>query len=187
MFRPFAIAMVIATMPGSSHADTFVVASGHYTIQQSSQIAFTVSQVGGGGLGGSFGEFTGNLELDAQNLSRSYVSLRLRPASVDARQSRITDFLKSSAVFDVRNYPVLTFESTRITQTGPRTARIDGMLTARGKTHGETFFAALVGNDAKTVTFHVTGDVLRSPYGMDVGTPIYSNVVKFEMNLRGAK
>ncbi|WP_435655477.1 YceI family protein [Brucella pituitosa] len=187
MFRPFAIAMVIAAMPGSSHADTFVVASGHYTIQQSSQIAFTVSQVGGGGLGGSFGEFTGNLELDAQNLSRSSVSLRLRPASVDARQSRITDFLKSSAVFDVRNYPVLTFESTRITQTGPRTARIDGMLTARGKTHGETFFAALVGNDAKTVTFHVTGDVLRSPYGMDVGTPIYSNVVKFEMNLRGAK
>lgn len=66
MLRPFAIAMVIAAMPGSSHADTFVVASGHYTIQQSSQIAFTVSQVGGGGLGGSFGEFTGNLELDAQ-------------------------------------------------------------------------------------------------------------------------
>ncbi|NKC50363.1 hypothetical protein HED63_04355 [Ochrobactrum cytisi] len=117
----------------------------------------------------------------------SSVSFRLRPASVDARQPRITDFLKSSAVFDVRNYPVLTFKSTRITQTGPRTARIDGMLTARGKTHGETFFAALVGNDARTVTFHVTGDVLRSPYGMDIGTPIYSNVVKFEMNLRGAK
>ncbi|MCH4542305.1 polyisoprenoid-binding protein [Ochrobactrum sp. POC9] len=187
MFRPLAIIMVLAAMPVSSHADTFGVASGHYTIQQSSHIAFTVSQVGGGGLGGSFGEFTGNLELDAQNLSRSSVSFRLRPASVDAKQSRITDFLKSSAVFDVQDYPVLTFESTRITQTGPRTARIDGMLTARGKTHGETFFAALVSNDARTVTFHVTGDVLRSPYGMDVGTPIYSNVVKFEMNLRGAK
>lgn len=187
MVRPFAVIMVLAAMPISSHADTFGIASGHYTIQQSSLIAFTVNQVGGGGLRGSFGEFTGNLELDAQDLSRSSVSFRLRPASVDARHPRITDFLKSSAVFDVRNYPVLTFKSTRITQTGPRTARVDGMLTARGKTHGETFFAALVGNDARTVTFHVRGDVLRSPYGMDIGTPIYSNVVKFEMNLRGAK
>jgi polyisoprenoid-binding protein YceI len=45
----------------------------------------------------------------------------------------------------------------------------------------------MVGHDEKTVTFHVTGKVLRSPYGMDVGTPIYSNVVDFDMNLLGAK
>ncbi len=44
MVRPFAIIMVLAAMPISSHADTFGIAGGHYTIQQSSLIAFTVSR-----------------------------------------------------------------------------------------------------------------------------------------------
>jgi polyisoprenoid-binding protein YceI len=29
--------------------------------------------------------------------------------------------------------------------------------------------------------------VLRSPYGMDVGTPIYSNVVRFDMELKARR
>jgi hypothetical protein len=29
--------------------------------------------------------------------------------------------------------------------------------------------------------------VLRAPYGMDVGTPIYSNVVQFDMELKGKR
>jgi hypothetical protein len=29
--------------------------------------------------------------------------------------------------------------------------------------------------------------VLRSPYGMDVGTPIYSNVVQFDMRLKAKR
>jgi polyisoprenoid-binding protein YceI len=37
------------------------------------------------------------------------------------------------------------------------------------------------------VAFHVTGKVLRSRYGMDVGTPIYSNVVDFDMTLVGRR
>ena len=33
----------------------------------------------------------------------------------------------------------------------------------------------------------VTGKVLRSRYGMDVGTPLYSNVVDFDMTLTGKR
>ncbi|RWB26073.1 MAG: polyisoprenoid-binding protein, partial [Mesorhizobium sp.] len=40
---------------------------------------------------------------------------------------------------------------------------------------------------AGTIRFHVTGQVLRSRYGMDVGTPIYSNVVDFDMTLTGRR
>ncbi|MFA6157909.1 MAG: polyisoprenoid-binding protein, partial [Mesorhizobium sp.] len=38
-----------------------------------------------------------------------------------------------------------------------------------------------------TIKFHVTGRVLRSRYGMDVGTPIYSNIVDFDMTLTGKR
>ncbi|OOL15080.1 hypothetical protein BRY73_20820 [Ochrobactrum sp. P6BS-III] len=187
MIRALSISVLLFLSPVSSLADSLEAVNGHYTIQRSSVIGFRVGQVGGGGLAGSFAEFAGDFNLNAQNLAKSSVSFTLKPASVDAKQTRISDFLRSSAVFDIEHYPVLAFRSTKITQTGPLNARIDGVLTARGKSHGETFFASMVGHDDKTVTFHVIGKVLRSPYGMDVGTPIYSNVVDFDMNLLGAK
>ena len=38
-----------------------------------------------------------------------------------------------------------------------------------------------------SISFHVTGKVFRSPYGMDAGTPIYSNVVQFDMMLKARR
>ena len=67
------------------------------------------------------------------------------------------------------------------------TAVITGRLTARGKSFPETFTAKLDGRKRGSVAFHVTGKVLRSRYGMDVGTPIYSNVVDFDMMLTGRR
>ncbi len=186
-FPAFLIALAVMASPFPVLAETLTVSAGHYSIEPTSNIAFTVDQVAGSGIKGSFSQFSGSFDLDPKNLSRSAVSFTLKPASVQASQRRVTDFLRSSAVFDVAEYPTITFRSTRVTQTGPNTARIDGVLTARGKTRSETFLASLADHDARSVAFKVTGDVLRSPYGMDVGTPIYSNVVRFDMMLRAHK
>lgn len=181
------IALAVMLSPQASSAESLAVSAGHYSIQPSSQIAFTVAQLAGNGFAGSFPKFSGSFDLDPNNLSRSSVSLTLKPAAVQASQQRVTDFLKSSAVFDAANYPSITFRSTRVVQTGANTARIEGVLTARGKSRKETFVASLAAHNGTSVAFNVTGDILRSPYGMDVGTPIYSNVVHFQMTLRGQK
>ncbi len=181
------IVLAISASPELASAEVLAVSAGHYSIQPNSQIAFSVGQVAGSGIDGSFSQFSGSFDLDPKNLSKSAVSFTLKPASVEASQRRVTDFLRSSAVFDVADYPAITFRSTRVTQTGPTTARIDGVLTARGKTRSETFVASLADHDARNVAFKVTGNILRSPYGMDVGTPIYSNVVRFDMMLRAHK
>ncbi len=181
------ISLTAAALPHAALAETFSVAAGHYSIQPTSSVAFSVGQAAGSGISGSFSQFSGSFDLDPKNLSRSAVSFTLKPASVKASQQRVTDFLRSSAVFDVADYPSITFRSTRVVQTGPNTARIEGTLTARGKSRSETFLAALAAHDATSVAFKVTGDIMRSPYGMGVGTPIYSNVVQFDMTLRGHK
>lgn len=173
--------------PAFASGEGLASVSGHYAIQPSSHVAFSVDQVGSGGIAGTFGQFSGNFDLNSQNIAKSSVSFTLKPGSVSTQQQRITDFLQSSAVFDVKNYPTITFHSTRVSQTGPTTATIEGDLSAHGKTHKETFTASLDGHDGSLITFHVAGGVLRSLYGMDVGTPIYSNVVKFDMNLQGKK
>lgn len=98
---------------------------------------------------------------------------------------RVEDFLRSSAVFDSAEYPAITFRSIRVMPTGADTARIDGILSARGTSHEESFKATLVRHVGRDVVFHVVGDVFRSRYGMDIGTPIYSNVAHFDMVVQG--
>lgn len=181
------LALILSASPHAVYAEAFSVSPGHYSIESSSRVAFTVGQMAGTGIAGSFSQFSGSFNLDPKNLSRSSVAFTLKPASVSANQQRITDFLRSSAVFDVDAYPSITFRSTRVVQTGPDTARIEGVLTARGKARNETFLASLADHDATSVAFRITGDIMRTPYGMGVGTPIYSNVVHFDMTLRGQK
>jgi polyisoprenoid-binding protein YceI len=82
---------------------------------------------------------------------------------------------------------VITFRSTGIHPEGGDRAIVEGSLTARGVSRRETFKATLTGRQGRTVAFHVVGDILRSSYGMDVGTPIYSNVAHFDMVLKGER
>lgn len=162
-------------------------AAGTYDISGSSQIRFTVDQVGGGGINGKFTKFAGRMRIDGNSIGASTVSFTLYPQSVATPEQRIADFLRSSAVFDAATYPTVTFRSTAVRQTGENTAIVDGMLTARGITHREQFAVRLQGLKGGTIAFNVTGDVYRSRYKMDVGTPIYLNVVKFDMDIRGDK
>ena len=62
-----------------------------------------------------------------------------------------------------------------------------GILTARGKSSPANFQANLADHGKNSITFRVQGKVMRSRYGMDVGTPIYSNVVQFDMMIRGQR
>ena len=177
--------VLLAVVP--ARADTLSALHGRYVIDPSSRIAFSVAQIGGDGISGVFSRFSGTFDLDPDDIARSRVRFSLRPESVTTGQPRVETFLKSSAVFDVAAHPVITFRSTAIRKEGADRAVIQGVLTARGITRRETFAATLVKRQGRVISFHVAGDVMRSPYGMDVGTPIYSNVVRFNMTLNGRR
>ncbi|PST24590.1 polyisoprenoid-binding protein [Mesorhizobium plurifarium] len=163
-------------------------AAGNYRIASSSSIRFSVGQVGGsGGIAGSFAKFAGNFRIDGADIARSSVEFTLYPESVRSTERRIEDFLRSSAVFDAANHKTVTFRSTGVSQTGPDTATIEGVLTARGKSRKERFAVRLTDWDSRSISFTIRGSIRRSPYGMTVGTPIYSNVVEFDMNITGQK
>ncbi|MEK1887973.1 MAG: YceI family protein [Phyllobacterium sp.] len=182
-----AIAGIVALAPTSVSADTLSEVAGRYKIQPSSRVGFSVSQVGGGGITGNFKKFSGVFALNNSDISRSVIDFTLYPESVSTGQARVESFLKSDAVFDSANFPTITFKSTQITQTGSDTAQISGILTARGKSNPASFEASLADHSNNTITFRVQGKLLRSRYGMDVGTPIYSNVVQFDMVIRGQR
>ena len=178
---------IVALVSAIAYADTLSDVAGRYKIQPSSQVGFTVTQVGGGGIKGDFKKFSGVFALNNSDISRSVVNFTLYPESVSTGEARVENFLRSDAVFDATNYPTITFKSTHITQTSADTAEIAGILTARGKSGPASFQANLSDHGKNTITFRVQGKVMRSRFGMDVGTPIYSNVVQFDMIIRGQR
>ncbi len=184
LLRVLAVVLLAAT-PTAAAVD-LDQAAGSYTIDGSS-IRFTIGNASGGGIKAGFGSFKGTIRIDGKDISRSRVDITIFPASVSSGQQRIDNFLKSDAVFDVANERQIAFRSASVKRTGDNTATIVGRLTARGKTFNETFNAELMGLKGGRISFHVTGKVLRSRYGMDVGTPIYSNVVNFDMALTGRR
>ncbi|MGQ3213443.1 MAG: YceI family protein [Shinella sp.] len=184
---PLAIGLLALLAVIPARADTLSSLNGSYAIDASSRIAFSVAQLGGGGINGVFSRFSGTFDLHPDDIGRSSVNFSLQPEGVATGEPRVEKFLRSSAVFDADAYPVITFRSTVIRQQGSDRAVIQGVLTARGIAHRETFEATLVNRQGRTIAFHVVGDLMRSPYGMDVGTPIYSNVVRFDMMLNGRR
>nr|WP_250809554.1 YceI family protein [Neorhizobium tomejilense] len=162
-------------------------AAGRYAITPGSRIAFAVDQVGGGGIKGKFGRFSGTFNLKAGDLAHSMVNFDLKPESVSTGQDRIDAFLRSGAVFDSSRFETISFRSERIEQTGPDSARITGTLTAKGHSSSEIFDVKLTSWNGRKIGFNVSGKIYRSRYAMDVGTPIYSNVVQFDMVIEGER
>jgi polyisoprenoid-binding protein YceI len=176
-----------APLPAAATAPELADAAGNYGITSASRIHFTVAQAGGGGIVGDFGKFSGSFRIDRNDIDHSSVEFTLYPESVKTGEKRIEDFLKSSAVFDTANFSTVTFRSTTVKQTGPDTAAVEGTLTARGTSKKERFSVTLLDWNRGSIAFNIRGNIHRSPYGMDVGTPIYSNVVEFDMNIKGQR
>ena len=72
-----------------ARADALSEAAGQYRINASSHIAFSVGQVGGGGISGDFANFRGTFRLDGRDIGRSTVQFTLVPASVRTGEPRV--------------------------------------------------------------------------------------------------
>jgi polyisoprenoid-binding protein YceI len=83
---------------------------------------------------GRFKEVRGSIHLDNRRPEKSWVRAQINAASIDTGIiARDTD-LRSANFFDVATYPTITFVSTVVQQTGPKSGVITGDLTLRGIT-----------------------------------------------------
>ena len=181
------MAVMLTVLPAS--ADLLLEqAAGRYVIEPGrSTLGFSVSQVGGGGIRGVFKSFGGSFIIDGRDISRSKVELTVDPASVDTGAERVDAFIRGKAVFDAERRPPVTFRTTKVTRTGDETAHLDGILNARGIDKPASFDIRLVERNGSRITFQVKGTVRRAPYDMQIGYPIYSNKVEFDMVFTGRR
>jgi polyisoprenoid-binding protein YceI len=91
--------------------------------------------------------------------------------------------LKSKEFFDVKQDPLITFKSTKITQTGPDTFNVDGDFTIRGVTKAQTLTLTLSGKGTGSGAVKGTMAFDRKDYGMNKGIPFVTIADRIEVNV----
>jgi len=83
---------------------------------------------------GEFHNVTGTIAWDDQDITKSVVDVTIDATTVDTREPKRNDHLKSPDFFDVAKYPTMTFKSKRVEQVAPGKLKIMGDLTIHGVT-----------------------------------------------------
>ncbi|MFD5156466.1 YceI family protein [Streptomyces hawaiiensis] len=113
--------------------------TGDYVLDTArTRIGFTARAALVGKVRGRFEAFEGSARLDGGSPSESAVRLTIRAASVQTRNRRRDEHLRSGDFLDADTHPALGFVSTRVEQTGGTRFQVTGDLTVRGVTRRVT-------------------------------------------------
>ncbi len=81
---------------------------------------------------GHFNEYSGEVQFDPKNLAESKFSFKIETASIDTNIAKRDKHLQSADFFDTEKYPLMTFESTKITDAGNGLYQVLGKFTVKG-------------------------------------------------------
>ena len=88
---------------------------------------------------GKFSNISGKLTLDEGDIARSSVEASIPVDTVHTADAQRDGHLKSADFFDAEKFPVMTFQSTRVTRTAPGEFTVIGDLTIHGVTRSVIF------------------------------------------------
>ena len=134
--------------------DSFKIDPAHSTI------AFKVRHMLGSARG-KFSKFSGRIVVDRDHPEQSSVTVKIAASSIDTGIAKRDEHLRGE-LFNVANYPEITFSSRRVKQTGDSSGEIVGDLTMHGVTRSIVLNVQFLAN-----RWHVTTAPLkRSQFGL---------------------
>ena len=83
---------------------------------------------------GEFQKFSGTVEFDEHDLTRSKTEIQIEAASVNTRNAQRDEHFRSADFFDVEQYPYITFKSKKVILTDANHGQLIGDLTIRNIT-----------------------------------------------------
>ena len=83
-------------------------------------------------LEGTFEKWDATLAFTSTDASTGTLDIKIQADSVNTGSAAKDKKLKGAGCFDVKEHPYITFQSTKIVQTGPHTFDVSGMFTIRG-------------------------------------------------------
>jgi len=142
ILRSAALAVALVPALALGQATTWNIDSSH------TRTGFSVKHLVISDVKGEFGKTAGKVQIDDADLSRSSVEVTIEVGSVDTRDEKRDNHLKSADFFDAAKFPTITFKSTKVV------AGKDGALTMTGNLtmHGVTKPVTLEGSITKAIT-----------------------------------
>lgn len=134
----------------TARADVWTIDSSHSAAQ------FGVRHLMVSTVRGGFGGVEGTAEWDGQDVKTLKVDATIDVATVNSREPKRDEHLRSADFFDVAKFPKMTFKSKRAEPAGPGKVKLVGDLTLKGVT--------------KEVVLDVEGPTapLKNPWGKTV-------------------
>lgn len=183
-----AVALACLTVAGSSLAatstDPDAVQAGTYSVEpMHTRVLFSVLHLGFTHYYGDFTGVSGRLTIDPKNIDAASVQVSIPTASVSTTNPTLDGELKGGQWLDAAADPAITFVSTKVTRTGPKTATIEGNLTLHGVTRPVSLDATFNGagpnplSHKYTAGFDAIGHLNRSDFGVKKYVPLVSDNV----------
>lgn len=181
---------------GAEAADVYVVhhdnPSGTYKIDpHHSLVQFSVGHAGVSEVPGRFDAISGTFTFDSSHPDASSVSMEVPVGSLDTNFEQRNKDLLGPDFFDAKQYPTMTFTSTKIEWTGKDEARMTGNLTLHGVTKPVTFHVRRIGAGPAFGGFRsgyvATGTIERSAFGMSYLLKGVGDEVRLQVNLEGVR
>ncbi len=186
MTATIASALLIA---GPANAQSAKPQSGTYVVEPNhTMIVFAVNHLGFTTYYGRFTGASGSLTLNAASPGASRVDISVPVVGDITPSAKLNEEIAGPMLLDAGKFPTMTFRSTRIMMTGPRTADVFGNLTLHGVTRPVVLGATLHGfgphpREKKTVVgFDATGHINRSEFGVSYGVPVVSDNIDLTLS-----
>jgi polyisoprenoid-binding protein YceI len=94
---------------------------------------------------GQFNDFTGEIKFDPKKLAESRFFFEIKTDSVNTNNAKRDKHLQSGDFFDSDKFPLMTFESVKITDAGNNVYEVLGKFTVKGETYDLTLPLTLAG------------------------------------------
>lgn len=142
-----------------------------------SHVGFSVKHMMVSTVRGQFKDYSGKVNLDAKDFTRSTFEGSVDVASIDTGNADRDNHLRNNDFFDAPSHPAISFKSTGIEAKGDGEYLVNGELTIRGVTKPVAFEVEFHGTGknpwGKTVAgFHARTTINRKDFGVSFNAPL---------------
>lgn len=163
-----------------------------------STVGFAVKHMMISSTKGRFAKFSGDINLDENNLPGAAVNVSIEASSIDTHDEKRDEHLRSGDFFDAATFPELTFASTQVIPTGGDSFDVIGNLTIKGVTKEVTLKATKEGSGtspwgSEVAAFTAKGEIDRKDFGLtwnvalETGGILVGDKVKLTLEVEAIK